>query len=401
MAVNREPSTPEGCCCNRRIKVLINALSAVQGGGQTYLINLLKRVEGYPEFEFLVVTSRDIYQTFEDIEGVNFHIVSFSYQNLFRRTLWEIFSMPRLAKNEGVDLLFCPGGILYSRGKGYKAAVTFQNLLPLIREERRSKYLSLKQKIRLTLLRALFLWSFRRADLVIFLHEYSKAMVAKRLGRKERMEAVIPHGLDDDFRTFRRGDANRPPYLPAEDYILYVSVVNHYKAHLEVVEAFRLLCEIRETPEKLLLVGPDGSKYAAAVRDAIRKMGLEGKVVMTGKRPYQEMPSIYAHSKAIIFASRCENFPNVVLESLGAGKPVLVSRISPMPEIAGDAALYFDPDNPAELARLLATILDNGQLMKEMGERAWQRSFSFSWDEVADRIFRCFALLCNTPLIRG
>ena len=81
------------------------------------------------------------------------------------------------------------------------------------------------------------------------------------------------------------------------------------------------------------MVGPDHSPYTALVRREIRDLGLDGDVVVTGSVPYEDLPGLYAHAKLNVFASDCENCPNVMLEAMGSGRPLLVSAKPPMPEL--------------------------------------------------------------------
>jgi glycosyltransferase involved in cell wall biosynthesis len=88
-----------------------------------------------------------------------------------------------------------------------------------------------------------------------------------------------------------------------------------------------------------------------------------------GAVPYDELPNYYCHAKAIIFASSCENCPNILLESLASGRAVLSSNYDPMPEFALDAALYFNPYKHDELTSLLAQVLDDEDLRKQLGDK--------------------------------
>jgi len=163
-----------------------------------------------------------------------------------------------------------------------------------------------------------------------------------------------------------------------------------YKAHVEVVRAYYLLCQQRHTKEKLLLVGPEYAPYAKLLRREIQRLGLESKVIITGCIPHTDMPSVYHHAKAHIFASCCENCPNIVLESLGSGRPLFLSNRPPMPEVGVGSAVYFDPYKPQELADLLSRYLDDEPWMKEMGRRAFERSLRYSWETTARKIFQAF-----------
>ena len=145
---------------------------------------------------------------------------------------------------------------------------------------------------------------------------------------------------------------------------------------------------MRQTSEKLVLVGPPGYPwYKERVDRVIRALRLSEDVILTGGVSYEQLPAYYAHAKAIIFASTCENCPNILLESLPSGKPLFVSNKPPMPEFAEDAAVYFDPESPDELAHCLHEYLDNPTKLREIGRSAVERSHRFSWKETAERTY--------------
>ena len=141
----------------------------------------------------------------------------------------------------------------------------------------------------------------------------------------------------------------------------------------------------------LMLVGPTNyPEYEKLLKNEIKQLGLEDKVIIAGNIPYVDMPSVYHHAKAHIFASACENCPNIVIESLGSGRPLFLSSRAPMPELGGDSAVYFDPYRPGELADLLLRYLDDERWMKQMGERAFQQSFLYNWEKTAKKTFLAF-----------
>jgi glycosyltransferase involved in cell wall biosynthesis len=173
--------------------------------------------------------------------------------------------------------------------------------------------------------------------------------------------------------------------VPPGEYLLYVSTLDFYKAQVEVVRAFSLLRERRPTREKLVLAGPEYGPYGALVRDEIRKLGLEGDVVVTGEKPYESLPGAYRHAKLVVFASECEVCPNILLEAMAAGRPLVCSRRQPMPEFARDAVRYFDPAAPEELAREVAAVIDRPDVLEDLARRAEARSRDFDWARTTAR----------------
>jgi glycosyltransferase involved in cell wall biosynthesis len=367
------------------MNVVINALSARWGGGQAYLLNLLKYADLFPDMKFYLLGS-----SLPENGSVRVEVIKpgFDPTNIVLRTLWEKYYLPKLLKELRADILFCPGGTLNTTPPpGCATAVTFQNML-IFDADNRQKYPPGYMRVRLAMLERLSKSSFEKADIVIFISEYAKQVVDRKVPHRKGRSIVIIHGLDDKFRTCPNKNISRPDFLPEGDYLLYVSPIDVFKAQVEVVQAYHLLCQKRQTREKLILLGPDHTAYATRVSEEIERLGLKDRVIMTGTVPYADMPAVYHYSKAHIFASMCENCPNVVIESLGSGRPLFLSDRAPMPELAGDAAVYFDPEKPQELAGVLLKHLDDEQWIVQMGRKAHERSLCYSWQVTAKKTFQ-------------
>src|SRR5258705_9042007 len=102
--------------------------------------------------------------------------------------------------------------------------------------------------------------------------------------------------------------------------------------------------------------------------------GLAGRVARRGNRPYAELLAANHHALVTVFASEAENCPNVLLEAMAAGKPILCSRRPPMPEFGGDAVWYFEPSNVEELSTQLLRLLRDPPARTQLGARAAQHS---------------------------
>jgi len=377
--------------------VAINALSALQGGGQVYISNLLRYAKDFPDVKIYVFSPPQFSHLYT-FPAVDVIPCCFPAKSILHRIAWEKYRMPRFLKELEVDLVFCPGGTInFSPPPNCLTAVTFQNILIFDHLNRR-KYPPGYIRFRFFMLEAITNKSFKRADIVIFLTEHAKKIADQKVPDRKGISVIIPHGLGNQFRTAERNDIPQAKSLLKGEYLLYVSVIDVFKAQIEVVRAYHLLCQKRTTKEKLLLVGPEYTPYAQLVRKEIKKLGLEGKVIIAGNIPYADMPSVYHHAKANIFASVCENCPTVVLESLGSGRPLFLSNRPPMPELAADAAVYFDPYNPEELADLLLRYLDDEQQIVEMSQRAFRRSLIYNGDTAAKKTFQAFRNLMEAKV---
>ena len=257
----------------------------------------------------------------------------------------------------------------------------FRNMIPFSPQQRRRYGLGY-MRLRNWLLERAITRSMAKADCVIFISEFARRVVEKRVPRLPGKTVIIPHGVNP---VFRNNHEPRPYWLPTEKYILYVSILDVYKAQLEVVRAFALLKARRSTTEKLILAGPDRSRYARAVQDEIERLGLRNDVLLTGPVAHDALPSLYRNALINIFASECENCPNIMLEALASGRPLLASCREPMPEFGGDAAVYFDPSSPQELAEKLQSIIDDPVRMAELSGKALERSLLYDGSRAAQR----------------
>jgi glycosyltransferase involved in cell wall biosynthesis len=180
----------------------------------------------------------------------------------------------------------------------------------------------------------------------------------------------------------------RPPGAPAGEYLLYVSRFDIYKHHREVVQAFAALPASRRDSLRLVFLGETNLPEAAPVAELVHRLGLDDRVLMPGAVPYSSLPAWYQHASLIIFASSCENCPNILLEAMGAGRPVLSSDVMPMPEFGGPDLVYFSPTEPKSLTDALRSILESPESAERVATAAAERSWRFEWSRTAVETWR-------------
>lgn len=370
------------------MRIVINAFSARLGGGQTYIRNLLAHLPDFADLQILVYAPEDL--ELPPDQRIQRMSTRWPTRNPVLRTLWEKLRLPRILKRERADILFCPGGIIAgSVPKGCRTVTMFRNMMPFDPVVLAKMPFGL-QKIRNVLLRRAMLRSMARADLTIFISEYARSFIAQMI--RTRSEITIPHGINAAFRTAGRS-LDRSSWLPADDYLLYVSRFDIYKHQMEVVQAYAALPEDLRNRHRLVLVGEAESPQASQVANWIKANKLEGQIIIQGAVPYGQLPAAYHHAAAILFASSCENCPNILLEALGAGRPVLSSSIMPMPEFGSDAVLYFQPTEPSTITEKLVELLRDPPLGEMMAARAAARSMHYSWAKTARDTWESIARL--------
>ena len=213
----------------------------------------------------------------------------------------------------------------------------------------------------------------RNASVVFTVSEYSRQRIIEWAGVAESKVVVCGNGVDARF--FEQGERwrhNRP-------YLLYVG---NQKPHKNVEALIRAYARSRVASEMdLLLTG----QFSAGVAQAIYQEKLHGKVVALGSVPEQDLPALYRGAHALVMPSLHEGFGLPVVEAMAAGTPVLSSNSTSLPEVGGDAVLYFNPNRLDSMVEGLDRLLDS-QLMQQLRAAGPVRAARFRWPDVAQSI---------------
>jgi glycosyltransferase involved in cell wall biosynthesis len=357
--------------------LVINALSALRGGGQTYIINFLNHLpEG--EFKVLLLANGKNIGVFKKYtsDRVELYEAVWASKSIVHRTLWEFFSLSCFLTKQKASVYYAPGGIMVTKmPKGVTSATALRNILPFDERERKRFPFMSYIRFKLWLLRYVFLASYKMADKVVFISEYSRSMVEGYISNINEKSVTIPHGLNSLFLNSQES-YELPEYLDENKFYLYVSILDVYKAQKEIIKAWKVLsAEGFKYP--LVLVGGKYNEYGEEVLAMIDK--LQGEVIYLGKVDYEKLPGLYKSARVLLFASSCECCPNILLEKLAAGKPTLCSNIDPMPEFGGDAVVYFDPYNPVDLVKQIKLMEQDQGAMKLLAKKAAEQALKFDW----------------------
>ena len=307
------------------------------------------------------------------------------------RTYWQLFLRDRTVCRARCDVLFMPQSLHVGVTRPFVAMS--QNLLPFEWNEAKRYGISW-QLLRLALLRRMQSKCFKGADGVIFLTEYARNRVLSVIGGMKGANTIIPHGINRKFIRSPRDQVNIAEYSERRPFrMLYVSTIDMYKHQWHVVEAVMSLRRLG-FPLCLDLVGPAYSPALRRLRTSSPEDTLESRGIRyRGPIPYAELPEIYQGADLFVYASSCENLPNILLEAMAAGLPVACSNRGPMPEVLSDGGVYFDPENPTEIAEAIRTLVDSPALRAEKALAGFLRAQMYSWDRCASETFAFFASL--------
>jgi glycosyltransferase involved in cell wall biosynthesis len=300
---------------------------------------------------------------------------------------WEQTVLPRLAKREQVGALLCPGNIAPLRPT-VPTIVALRNAAPFC--PRAGQDGGVRNWIHDHTLRALMCASARRASRIIFISQYFRDLIAHEVPSVADRSDIIYNGRD--ALTFEQPtDAFLDQHGIRRPYILSVGHLQPYKRFPLLVEAFAQIAHDPPARERqLVLAGRPANAIALhAIEWMIRAHKLEDRVILTGAVPHASVGSLIAGCEFFIFQSTCENCPNTLIEAMAGGVPIACSNMGPMPEIAGDAVLFYDPNDRHSIAGAILRMASDASLRSDLSKRSEKRALFFpTWHEVSRSVLR-------------
>ncbi|WP_168927510.1 glycosyltransferase family 4 protein [Nitrincola alkalilacustris] len=243
------------------------------------------------------------------------------------------------------------------------------------------------RKLKNTLMRRSAQW----ADRVICASDYAAEEIAHFWGIKPDRISVIPLAVDKFRFSQDYGHLELPCGLgQSEGYFLFVGTLQPRKNLLRLIAAHQQLTRDERQAFPLVIAGGGGWKSAAVVAAAqADSLGIR----YCGYLEDKQITALYLSATAVVVPSLHEGFGLPVLEGFAAGKPVLCSNTTSLPEVAGDAAILFDPETPAEIAAAMRQILHDETLRSSYAAKGLARVEPFTWARTADQTLQLYRQL--------
>ncbi|MFZ5535447.1 MAG: glycosyltransferase family 4 protein [Patescibacteria group bacterium] len=302
----------------------------------------------------------------------------FTYKVCFPKKLWTFIGFPLALATSAKkpDVVFSPTHYL----------PRFVNI-PRVIAVMDVSYLSYPELFRREDLHKLIHWtaySVRHAARIITISEFSKrAIIEAYHVPADRVTVAYPALTDWQ---------NKLPMATTETtrnterrYILTVGTLQPRKNFTRLIEAFS---KLKETDISLVIVGKKGWLYEEILA-APKRFGVEHRVKFMDFVPDDELPELYKNAACFVLPSLYEGFGLPVLEAMSYGIPVVVSNVSSLPEIAGDAGIYVEPENVESITRGLETALTEksaDRTKRITGGK--KRAAEFTWERAADQVMR-------------
>jgi glycosyltransferase involved in cell wall biosynthesis len=237
----------------------------------------------------------------------------------------------------------------------------------------------------------------RRATKVITVSSFSAREIQAVYQLSPDDIVVIPNGVSSDFREMSErgssGELTCRVGLPTENFILFVGGADPRKNHRVLLRAYAS-CSARLKNYRLVMVGDPVHRFGD-IQATARALGLEDRVICPGIVPVSDLRLLYTRAALFVFPSLYEGFGMPVLEAMACGAPVITSNRTALPEVAGDAALLVNPEDPEELARGMVRMLEDSALRAAFRAKGRERVSRFTWEQAARRTLAVYRDICR------
>ena len=283
----------------------------------------------------------------------------------FRGFLTANVAFARWAERDRVDVFWSPRHHLPLALAGIPCVVTIHDLVWRVAPETMKP---LNRILDATLMPV----ALARADRVIAVSRDTACRIRNFSGRNDV----------DTLPLAAREAPIRVPFAHPKPYFLFVGTKEPRKNLTGTVEGFRRAVQGGLTGHDLVLVGGDGW-LQPRLRTTIANSGIEGRIIDLGPISEARLAGVYESCSGLVLASFYEGFGIPLVEAMQHGKALITSRIGAMAEVAGDAALFVDPESPASIARAFLRLGHDAATRCRLEAAARRRSRTFSWDRTA------------------
>ncbi len=294
---------------------------------------------------------------------------------------WFEFRIPRLLRKIGADLFLSTDGFISLRSD-----IPVVNVIHDINFEHRPKDLPL-------LTRAYYRYFYpkyaRKADRLATVSEYSRRDIINSYDIDESKVDLVYNGASKGFTPVPQEQAQqvRTKYTGGAPYFIFVGSLHPRKNIKNLLRAFELFREEYKGSFKLVIVG---KKFflTKAMEEQLEQMNFKSDVIFTGRLESDELNDVMASAWALTFVPYFEGFGIPLVEAMNCDIPILASKVTSLPEIAGDAAIYAEPESPGSIRDGMIRIVREEGLRNELVLRGQKRRERYSWDNTARELWK-------------
>lgn len=214
----------------------------------------------------------------------------------------------------------------------------------------------------------------KKADAIITVSNYSKESISKEFNIPKEKIHVVYNGINHKlFKPIKKIKKN---------YVGYIGGLGKRKNVEKLIESIKYI------DDKLIIVGK--GNYKKILENHVAKLNLKNKIKFVDFIEEKNLPKFYNSIKLLAFPSLAEGFGLTIIEAMACGCPVVTSNRTSMPEICGKAAIYFNPEDPKEIAKKINQVLNNKALQIKLSKSGIKQSKKFNWKNAAKETIKIY-----------
>jgi glycosyltransferase involved in cell wall biosynthesis len=224
----------------------------------------------------------------------------------------------------------------------------------------------------------------RRADRVIAISNFVADGVVEQLGvKRERIDVIsLGHGVEQDAQPTPEAELRRKLGLGDGQVLLCIAGKRPHKNLLRLVQAMPAIRE--RVPDAVLVLPGAPTPHEEELKAEAARLGLGQSVAFPDFLSPPDLEGLYAQARALVFPSLSEGFGLPVLEAMRRRVPVACAAASSLPEVAGDAALLFDPYSVPAIADAAVAVMTDDALRARLITAGLERQAGFTWARAAE-----------------
>lgn len=376
------------------IGISLYANDSGKSGISQYMINILAELINVDnDNKYVLFLAKEDRHLFKVPDSDRFIFVESN--NIFNKPvlniIWHQVVFPILIIKYKIDVLFMPAA--NRRLTWYKNVPTVGMVHDLCQMHIENKY----DSFRMFYVKNLLPFLARRLTKVLTPSQCSKDDVVKFYKISEDKISVVFNGIDHK-RYFNRNKNHSKKaicgkYSIKPEFILYISRLEHPgKNHVRLISAYAKLKQEQNISHQLVLVG---SKWngSEVIFKHVKDLGLENDVVFPGFVNNEDLPVLISAADVFVYPSLFEGFGIPIIEAMASSVPVACSNVSSLPEVAGEASLFFNPLDICDISKKLSEILTSIKIQTDLVDKGLKRAKVFNWFNAASQTFDIMKLM--------
>lgn len=361
-----------------RIGIDAHMLGDHSGGNESFYSNILKQMRKNENDEIYLFVKKDI-----DISEFPefFKIVHYKQAGAFTRNFIEL---PKLCKKYRLDLLHTQYFIPFANP--CKTVCTIHDICFEHYKNIFTKKEYFRQKI-------LIPYAAKHSAFIYTVSNHAKKDITGHYHVPEEKVIVAYNAVDSMFRKLDiaelEEEALRNKFnIGSSDYVLSVGNLQPRKNIPTLIRAFLSYKERSKTNCRLVIVGKKAWMYSDIIQESLNN---SDSIIFTDYVTTFDLVRLYNAAKCFVYPSFFEGFGIPPLEAMACGTPVAVANATSLPEVAGDAGIYFDPFNEKEMENTIGKLMENKALRDELIEKGRKQVEKFSWKKSAQLIYDTYS----------